>query len=300
MKFSRILAGILAVLMVLSLAACAKKPSGSTNTPGKTEKPVVTAEPTVNPTDMTTEAPTDAPTETPTDIPTEAPNTDKAAYYEQYLESDDFGVVGTNVLTSMESSTGVTIVMVQGTDRIEWKLNDQMVGMYVRDGKMYTHTVMKAGTDADMIDKWTVSDIPEGENPFGDDEPESVSQGDYGTATYLSTETIDGIEYDKVELTSVSNDTEPSEPVTAIAYITTDTHKIARMDVEGEDDEGNAAHMVMTFVETLDDFVVSADVEEVEYDEAQSLFATNMMMLMFSMMPTDIVDEPIDTDTPND
>ena len=75
----KFLALLLALVMVMSLAAC-------------TTQPDPTEPPTNAPTNAPTDAPTDAPTEEPTDAPTEPPvvGKDYSAYYQTY-ETDDQG-----------------------------------------------------------------------------------------------------------------------------------------------------------------------------------------------------------------
>ena len=114
----KVFAMILAVVMVLSLAACGGEASKPTDAP--------TAAPTAKPTDAPTAAPTDAPTAAPTEEPTAAPTEP---------QNDDPASVEKAVDGMLTLSTANLAIVINGnTVSMPYRLSDIMdAGITVED-----------------------------------------------------------------------------------------------------------------------------------------------------------------------
>lgn len=313
MKLTRFVAGWMATMMIVSLTACGGEknkptPAPTTNAPIQTNVP---AQPTAVVTDVPTNAPTDAPTDEPdntpvetfTEAPTDTPvtnppapadNPDKSAYYDGYLRSPDFGTVSTDGAISTVTTDGMTMTMFIAPKFIEWTLDTDKVGMYVADDTLWVMVSIKDESGA-QAESWCKAPIPAGTDPLADyREDAAVVEGDdFRSCSYVETVTINGVEFDKVLL--VPEEVDPDElyesaPYTA--YITTDTHKIAKMESVNTDMTGTVTTVELDFATVINNaFTTPATADEVTYEQAEMTFSFGLLAMMFKTMPADMWDD---------
>ena len=305
----KLLALLLAAVMMLSLTACSseeatqaaseEQTTEAPATEAKTEAPATEAPTTEAPTTEapTTEAPT---TEAPT---TEAPTTeaasqsgevnpDKAAFYADFKNNvGKFSFVGEDVRVAQsygEGSGAMEMVMAHNMARITVPQNetDYFAVMYEDEGKLYVQTFLPAEGDAESKEEWYVADIPEGEDPladFAEDPEENYTFEDNMTLEYLDTVEMDGVKYDRVKVTTVEENGESGE---GIFWFEESGGKIQRIEMDrAEEESGVMIHARMEFF-TNEDVVPapSKTPEKISYEDATMTFAMGMMGLMYGQM----------------
>lgn len=300
MKLNRFMAGWLATMMVVTLTAC-----------GGGDKKISTPHPTTHaPTANWTESPStnvptelpEQPTDTTTDVPeqstaTPADNPDKAAYYATYIASPDFGLVNEDNIVSTIISNDTTMTMYITPNTMEWTLDADKVGMYVEGDTLWV-LVSAQNDSGEHTDTWCKSTIPAGVDPLKDYRVDAgiVKSDDISDCSYLETVTVNGIEYDKVLLvTNLESDdalADEHHNSTYTAYITTDTHKIARMTSETTDETGALTANTLDFATTIKDpFTIPANAEEVSYEQAEMTFSFGLLAMILKTMPADMWDD---------
>lgn len=270
----RILCGILAILMVLSLCACGNKNEGD-----KPNKETI-------------------------------PSVDLQKYYEEYFEKPEFA--GNSIKIATDDGMKVEIVaakdggkqVVMGTENAEF-------GLYTKDNNtIYVNALMPDEESGDMIDTWyryNPTEPEEGEAVF-----EDFSTDDLLEDVKLNKENVDSIRYEKTEngydyITLFAKNDTIEDGVIMETNGSSDEDGIEE-DVVGDTVPVNEdlqkitviinseTHKITSVTATIDNMPTTIeffDVNTIEFDEPTNAeecdeeeLAMLMMAVMFSMMET--------------
>ncbi len=290
----KVLALILAFTMVFALTACgSEEPTQAASEAQTTEAPTTVAPTTEAPTTEapTTEAPT---TEAPT---TEAPTTeaatqsgtvdaDKAAFYADYKNNvGKFSFKGEDIRT-VQSYGGDALEMITAHNLVKVAYGEQNASMIVDGKKLFVQAVVKDEDGGKVKEAWYVADIPEGEDPLAEfgGSTEDYTYEDDMVMEYLETVEVDGVKYDKVKVSSPS-DEEDEKAEDAIFWFDEATLEVWKLEMEMHDEESDAT------ISALMEFFVNEDVhptpenaKEVTHEEATMSFAMAMMGILYGNM----------------
>ena len=217
----------------------------------------------------------------------DADKTARAEYYKMWAESDDFGVEGK--FSSMDMSLNDVRFFMEITDtNMTISVGENEFALYELDKKAYVY--IKTLSDGKVEEKWYVADIPDDAESMldGDDEENEFSNGsNFDYVEYIDTVKEDGVVYDILNVKAADVFRNDENDRVYKIYVNADTHKMSRIELEEEieDEEGNTAQAIkvigtIKFIEKGPEFKAPENAEKSEYEELMMTFAFGMISIL--------------------